>query len=314
MKKIVSVGLNPAYDFTLQVDDFSINTVCRVQKDYYQVAGKGADVAYYMAQLGGKVTVTGFLGQDNSGGFQKFYKKHDIVDASIITDGHIRTNVIVLGEDESVTNLNSAGRLQTAPHWDEMMGTIRTLAVHNDMFVVSGSLCEDNPIDAYYTIIKTLKQAGKVVYFDSSGDALKNGIKAKPDFIKPNYTELCDFVGVDSLTTNEIIMHAKALYESGIAYVCISLGADGLIMVCGDGVYKAVPKKVIKFVSTVGAGDAFVAGFAFAQAQDKGVVDSIMLGCALSRAVIKTVGPRVDSVEAVMDNMKNISVTKIDFV
>ena len=71
---------------------------------------------------------------------------------------------------------------------------------------------------------------------DTSGKLLECGIEACPTMIKPNIDEIRMLTGKDCSQIEEIIEAAKELHGRGIEVVVISLGGDGALCVCEDGV------------------------------------------------------------------------------
>ena len=69
----------------------------------------------------------------------------------------------------------------------------------------------------------------------------------------------------------------------GVETVVVSMGEDGAIIVCDDGIYQGVPPK-INALNTVGCGDSMVAGFAYSISKNLNIEDSIRTAVAVSAA------------------------------
>ena len=69
----------------------------------------------------------------------------------------------------------------------------------------------------------------------------------------------------------------------GIEYVVVSLGGDGALVVCEEGIFHGKPPK-LKAVNTVGCGDSMVGAFAVAFKQGKGIQDALTYAIAVSAA------------------------------
>jgi len=81
--------------------------------------------------------------------------------------------------------------------------------------------------------------------------------------VKPNRAELEALLGRDLPTIADIVTAARSLLDRGVALVVVSLGAAGALFVDREAALAAaLPAK--KALSTVGAGDAMVAGIAAA--------------------------------------------------
>ena len=96
----------------------------------------------------------------------------------------------------------------------------------------------------YQKLVTIVKDAGKKVILDTSGTLLVEGIQAKPTMIKPNIDEIRMLTGSHCDDQNEMIAAAESIQKSGVEIVVISLGGDGSIAVCEDGVYRAIVPKI----------------------------------------------------------------------
>jgi 1-phosphofructokinase len=103
------------------------------------------------------------------------------------------------------------------------------------------------------------------VVIDTSGAPLVKALAAEPDLIKPNADELADAVGGTITTIGDVLDADQELRAHGAKTVLASLGADGALLVNASGaLHGATP--VADVVSTVGAGDAMLAGYLSAAA------------------------------------------------
>jgi 1-phosphofructokinase len=81
-----------------------------------------------------------------------------------------------------------------------------------------------------------------------------------PDVLKPNEDELSEVTGSAPRTIGEVVLAAKKLRDRGVGTVLVSLGATGAVLV-QDGDALHAESEVVVPRSTVGAGDALLAGF-----------------------------------------------------
>jgi 1-phosphofructokinase len=81
--------------------------------------------------------------------------------------------------------------------------------------------------------------------------------------------------------------------DTGIATVVVSLGREGALFVrAGEAVFAAAPR--VPVASTVGAGDAMVAGTIVAELRDLPLADMAALATAAATTKIRHVGPYLD--------------------
>ena len=154
------------------------------------------------------------------------------------------------------------------------------------------------------------KAKDKKVILDTSGDLLKEGIKANPTMIKPNSEEMESLLGISINNKDEIIKSALKLHQSGIEVV-VSLGDDGALLVSKEGIYQGRPPK-IDVVNTVGCGDSMVAAFAVGVERGYSLVDSLKYAISVSAANALTNPTGSFKQEDAESIYKDIEITKIN--
>jgi 1-phosphofructokinase len=126
--------------------------------------------------------------------------------------------------------------------------------------VCAGSLPAGLPTAWYGEVVELARRRSVFVAVDSSGAPLADSLSAKPDLVKPNVHELAELTGRLPRTLGDVIDAAQEVRNRGAGAVLASLGADGAALVDGDGaLWGHAP--VDRVVSTVGAGDAMLAGY-----------------------------------------------------
>ena len=151
----------------------------------------------------------------------------------------------------------------------------------SDVVTISGSAPKGMGKDIYQKLIKVIKDQGKQVILDTSGEYLEKGLESQPTMVKPNEDEI--------QSKDEVITYAKRIYkEKEIPYVVISLGGDGALLVCEKGIYQGKPPK-IEIANTVGCGDSMVG--AFAVALEKKMEPEAALKYAVSVASANALSP-----------------------
>jgi 6-phosphofructokinase 2 len=121
------------------------------------------------------------------------------------------------------------------------------------------------------------------VILDVDGQALRAGIKAHPNIIKPNIHELSELVGRELSGIDEVVAAARDINRGGVEIVLVSMGARGILLVSNGDEYMAVPPEV-KVENTIGAGDSSVAGFVLGQVNGKDLSESLIYSAAAGTA------------------------------
>jgi 1-phosphofructokinase len=259
MAKILTLTLNPALDLTVELPRLDAGQVNRSDEMHTHAAGKGVNVAQVLADLGHQLTVSGFLGEDNLQAFETLFAKRGFVDAFIRVPGETRSNIKVAEQDGRITDINGPGPVVDAAAQQALLDRLVQIAPGHDAVVVAGSLPRGVTAQWLRELIERLNQLGLKVALDSSGEALREALKASPWLIKPNTEELADALGCEVVSHTAEAQAAARLHAQGIEHVVISHGADGVNWFSVGSALHATPPKV-SVASTVGAGDSLLAG------------------------------------------------------
>ncbi|MDW5563525.1 MAG: 1-phosphofructokinase [Methanomassiliicoccus sp.] len=281
--RVYTLALNPAIDRTFWVDRIDYEESNRVRQECRYPGGKGIDVSRVLTGLGVPNIALGF-----SGGYTGHELEHRLACEGVATDlipvsGETRTNVIV---NESSTGrqilLTASGPEVTRQEMDALIAKIQRL---DDAFMVAigGSLPPGAGADTYGRLITMLRGQGIITFLDADGEAMRHGVAAGPDYIKPNRHELGEMVGRELGSTEEVIGAAEEVQAQGVGTVLASMGAEGMVMVDGERAYWASPPAV-EAVNNVGVGDSAVAGFIYGLASGMGAVDCLRHGTAAGTA------------------------------
>lgn len=304
---IVTVTFNPAIDQTVFVPGFRADAVNRVTAAQAHAGGKGVNVAAFLAEAGCRVSATGFLGDANPTLFERLFQQKQIGDRFIRVPGETRVNIKIVDEKQGqVTDLNLPGLTASADAVAQLEGAIAHLTTDHDWFVLSGSLPEGLPPTIYHDLIQALKAQGKTVVLDTSGKPLHAALFAahpthQPDLIKPNVAELEGLLGLALETDAAVVKAAQDLVATGIKTVVVSMGAQGAWFVTADqAIYAQPPAVTVK--STVGAGDAMVAGAVAALTEGRSLAACATLATAFSMGALTQIGPQLPPMADIQAN------------
>ncbi|ASJ10662.1 hypothetical protein A3L12_04795 [Thermococcus sp. P6] len=287
---ILSVAMNPAIDKTFFVEELKLGATNRAVNVAMSIGGKGINVAKNARALGAEVTVVGFIGEKRRFVFEDYLSslkiKHDFV---VIPQVDVRENIKLIETNTGMlTEINEWGPEVSKQLFEVVKQKISRYSKRADVTVLSGSLPQGLPVSAYKEIIAEIRENTKVI-LDASGDALKHGIKASPFMIKPNLQEFSQLLGRNFEELDEIVAAAKELMnEYRINIICVSMGARGSITLTSDGAYYAEPLHSEDVKTSVGAGDALVAGFAYALEKSLDIDDAIKIATATASASLKS--------------------------
>lgn len=310
-RAIVTLSLNPAIDHTARVPNFTAGRVNRVEWEQADAGGKGVNVASFLADAGLAVVATGLLGGANIEPFTELFARKHIVDRCVRLAGRTRVNVKIVDPVlDQVTDINFPGLTPSAQELAQQTATLEELCAECDWFVLSGSVPAGVPSDIYAQLLRRLKARGKRVLLDASGAPLAAGVGAGPDIIKPNIDELAELVGRPLSGQAEVLAAAQSLVQDGVGLVAVSMGGDGALFVEGGGAVVALPPAV-EVHSTVGAGDAMVAGILVGTLRGLDLGERARLATAFALGALSAVGPNLPSAETLASFAGGVRVSTV---
>lgn len=281
---ILTVTLNAAIDKRYVVEGYQVGEVNRVKECVYVPGGKGLNVSKPAAIYGAEVVATGFVGGHAGNYIEDALKPFNIQSAFYHVDAESRSCINIWDEVNHVqTEFLEPGFELTEADFEGFVEKFKGLVKEADVVAMSGSVPKGLDGTAYQRLVKIVKEAGKPVILDTSGKLLEKGIESCPTMIKPNIDEIRMLTGKTCDDLQDIIDAAKTIHESGVEIVAVSLGADGSLVVCDEGVFQAkVPK--IDAVNTVGCGDSMIAGFALSLSEGLSMEETLRKASAISAA------------------------------
>lgn len=301
---VVTVTANPAIDQTVWIPGFRAGEVNRVEREQLHAGGKGVNVAAFLAQFGEDVVATGFLGTPNAGLFERFFAREGIAHDFVAVDASTRTGVKVVDEEAgTTTDLNFPGFEVDSEQLAELVARVAAVTAPGRWVALAGSLPPGAPPTTYRQLVEVVHAAGGLAALDTSGPALAEALAAGPDLVKPNRAELEELTGRPLTTVDDLLAAAR---EFNTETVVVSLGGDGALFSRGDEAVFAAPPPV-RVASTVGAGDAMVAGTIAGLTRGLPLAEVAALATAFSAVAIARVGPQLDAA-AVQETARAVEV------
>jgi tagatose 6-phosphate kinase len=288
---IVVVALNPALDVTHHVDHVDWAGVNRPSGVHAEPGGKGLNVARTLRLLGADVLVLGLIGGSTGDAVRSALAASGVAVGFTDIAGETRRTFAVVdtGRGE-VALFNEPGPPVSAAEYERLRAAYQEALAGCDAVVLSGSLPPAVPPDAYAELIRLAAARGVPAVLDTSGAALRRGLAASPAVVKPNLSELEATVGravpwAGPADPSAVAGAAAELRSHGAQAVVVSLGADGLLAVTGDGTWLAAPAQAATGNPT-GAGDAAVAGLAHGMALRRPWPERLREAAALGAAAV----------------------------
>nr|WP_243754476.1 1-phosphofructokinase family hexose kinase [Labedaea rhizosphaerae] len=285
----MTVTVNPSLDRTVEVPSLERGAVLRAVAGHLDAGGKGVNVTRALTAHGHASVAVLPVGGPVGRQLVELLVAQDIPVDAVPIAGATRSNVSIVEPDGTVTKINEPGAALTGEEQAFLLAAIRARATGlsaASWVVGAGSLPPGTPTSYYADLTRALP--GARVAIDTSGPALVEAVKAGPAVVKPNREELAEAASGDIATLGDVVAAAQALRGLGVGAVLASLGADGAVLVGEHGVWHGEAAAVPR--SSVGAGDALLAGFLAADGHGP---SALAEGLAWAAAAVSLPGSRM---------------------
>jgi len=280
---IYTITLNPALDRTLWIEKVRDDVSNRIVEERSFAGGKSIDVSKVLKNLGMDSIALGFVGGFAGRELEGRLLNEGIQTEFVHVSGETRTNIIIHERGTGKQLAFNARGPEIRP--SELMEFVERLEKLpcSDLVAIGGSLPIGVTPEIYRKIITLVKRCQSIVVLDVDGEALKMGITARPDVIKPNIHELSELAGRTLKELDDIRAAAREINRQGVRMVLVSMGARGILLVSEGHEYLAVPPNV-DVQSTIGAGDSSVAGFISGLVEGRSLKDCLIYAAAAGTA------------------------------
>lgn len=256
---ILTLTLNPSLDRTIEIPELLRGEMVRAVATRLDPGGKGVNVARALAAH--KLATCAVVPRGGPEGRQltALLEEEGIDVCAVPVTAHTRSNVSLVEPDGSVTKINEPGGELAPDDLERIVKAVLDTAASADWVVASGSLPPGVSEAFYRDLGRRLAERGIRLAVDTSGPALAASLSGRPALVKPNRDELAEFAGFPIDTLGDVVRAATSMRDAGADTVLASLGPDGAVLVTRGVRYGE--SRVDRGRSTVGAGDAMLAGY-----------------------------------------------------
>ncbi len=286
-RMIITVTLNAAIDKTLAVPNFRLGRRHRAVEQTSMSGGKGVNVARALKSLGRPVIATGFAGGPTG---------TRIIEQ--LTDEHILNDFVRIGEESRMstavvdptsgeqTEINERGPTVTEAELELFVDKLLYLAQGAAICVFSGSLPGGVDPGLYARLVGELRKMGVFTVIDAEGDPMRLATRAGPDVVSPNELEAEELVGHEFADAQDRATAVAEIVDMG-AHEALMTMPDGALALLGTDTDATRPRELcratldpLESVSSVGSGDAFLAGWVAAHYEDRPAHECLRFGVA----------------------------------
>ena len=289
--KIITVTLSPAIDIHCNAENFHQEKENFAKITSRDAGGKGVNISRALNSYGIGNMARVAVGEENGDDFLSILNSDEMEYIAVHTKGRIRENITVHPVDAKETRLSFDGFCGNIGLLNEIENYINKNSRNNDIVAIAGRIPSGIKTDEIKSFVQRLKAKGLLLVIDSRSFSPADIIECTPFLIKPNEEEIAAYIGKEAEDLTEVAKAAKSIHQKGVDNVIISLGARGAVLACACGLFYAEAPK-IKALSTIGAGDSFIAGFLIAYTEGSAIDECLRTAVAFGSAACLTEGTK----------------------
>jgi 1-phosphofructokinase/tagatose 6-phosphate kinase len=251
---IITVTLNAAIDKSLSVPNFRLGRRHRTVEQTTMPGGKGVNVARTLKTLGQPVIATGFAGGPTGTRIVEQLTEESILNDFVRIREESRTNTAVYDPTNGeTTEINERGPAVSAKEVELFRDKLLYLARGADVVVFAGSLPRGVEPTIYAELVKELRKMGVQTVVDADGEPMRAAVRAEAE----------ELVGHEFNDEEDRIIAVREMVALGAREAIMTLpdGCVASVIVDGANVLHRVWIEPREAVASVGAGDAFLAGY-----------------------------------------------------
>jgi 1-phosphofructokinase family hexose kinase len=280
---ILTVTLNAAIDRTVAVPNFRLGRRHRAVESRTVAGGKGINVARALSLLGRPVIATGFVGGPSGSRVLEQLQEESVLTDFTQIAAETRINLAVIDPTSGEqTEINERGPAVSPEEVEQLFERIGYLAGGAKLCVLAGSVPPGAGDDLYARLIDDLTRRGVPVILDAEGEAMLAGVRAGASMVTPNEREAEELVGQEFADDGDLAQGLRELVRLGATEAAITR-PEGCVAAVGEGNSRRlleVHTEPLEPVSTVGSGDAFLAGYVAARYEGRPPEECLAYGVA----------------------------------
>ncbi len=258
--------------------------------------GSPANIALYVAKLGGTSAIVSKIGAGAMGQFLKAeLGQAGVITDYLVMDPRVHTTVIFISRTRRTPDFETlrSGDYRLEPREVAEDVVQRAKVVHASTFALSREPCRSAVEKAF----QLAEKHGKIISLDPNYSPL----------IWPDYREAMDvlqrMLAYATLTkpslddATRIFGHGKKpeeyirlFHDMGPRIVVLTMGSDGVLL-SEEGAITHIPAQPLQVVDATAAGDAFWAGFLTALVDGNTLRRCAMFALEMAKQKLATVGP-----------------------
>lgn len=308
---IVTLTINPAIDRILGVDRLAFEDRSYIRSSRESAGGRGINASCVIHSFGAETLAVLTSGGDSGKRLEAHLSGCGIPIAVVPVKNEIRTNLTITDQHGLTVNLNEKGPALGKAEIARIERVVRDALAKASWLMVCGSLPPGVPSSFYAGMIAMARQKKVKTLLHAGGEALREGIEAKPTVVTPNQQEAERLLGRMLLTRTNYLEAAQRLRTMGPESVVLSLGSRGAVGAFEDGILEALPPRV-DAVCPIGAGDALAATYVWSMRRKPNPAEALRWAVAAGTASARLPGMTFASLEQTREMFQQVEIRRAD--
>ncbi|SES05425.1 1-phosphofructokinase family hexose kinase [Salisediminibacterium halotolerans] len=284
---ILAITLNPAIDVVYEIENYQQGESNRVDRAFYSPGGKGNNAARSAKKnTDVPVIAMGFAGGGRGTWLEEKLQEEGIQPHFIQTGSETRQCIAVASGNETTEILEGNFSVTAIEETRFIRELKNVIAAHQvSVCTISGSFPQGVTLSFLQDVMTVLKDSGVRVMLDTSDLRLLELLTYEPEWIKPNEDEIKKFAAHLGKEADSVLETARLLLDKGAKNIIVSLGKQGMLAVNQTEAFQVIPPHV-ETASSVGAGDATVAGILTAAEKGLDLEGAVKRAAAFGAAAV----------------------------
>ena len=311
-KPMAVLALNPAVDIGYELPQLIADRKVQADTTAYHPGGNGINVALALTKLSVPIYCCSVIGGESGDLLLRLLGDALGDDHRIFrVAGETRLNATLL-QKHPPSQYEVASRGPEIP--DNVLDDLDECFLAGCVSgygVLTGSIPPGVPDDHYRQLAARIQAQGGKAIVDAHGALLQMAIEARPYLVRVNnyVLEMTTRQRLDDLEA--IARAARELQQRGIGKLCVSLGSRGAVLLDDDNCYHCTAPRV-RVLSTVGCGDALLAGLLAADRRGADLPAMLRLGVICGSATAAHSGTLLFTPEEVEQPGYEVELTSLD--
>ena len=308
---IVTLTINPAIDRIIEVDRLAFEDRAYVSSVHESAGGRGVNVSAAIHSFGGETVAVLISGGEAGKRLEALLSGRGFRVAIVRVKNEIRTNLTITDKHGLSVYLDESGPLLEKAEVARVERVVRENIHHAAWLMVGGRIPPGVPSNFYGKLLTMARRKNVQTLLHADGEALRQGIEARPTVVTPNQREAERLLDRTLLTRSHFLEAAAQIRSMGAESVVLSLASRGAVGAFREGLVEALPPR-IDAVSPIGSGDALSAGYAWAMERKADPIDALRWGVSAGTASALLPGTNFANLEQTQAIYRQVEVRYAD--